>query len=151
MTYVREHDLAKEHPICIAGIKNAENAIKRAKKADIKRAQKLRAKAKAMLNEASELEYQANKYSEHNTKYAKQREEIEDAAYWKAREIIGKLPRNENGDYIDPAPFWIVTMRKTGELIGEFQGEEYSDVLRVICPHDDPRSWSDFECVRKPA
>jgi len=148
MTYTREHDLAKEHPICRKGIDDAEKAVVRAKAADKAKAARLRDKAQKMLDEALELEYRANRYSEYETVYAELRSEIEDKAYWAARAAIGVLPRDENGDYTTPAPWWDVTLRETGEFIGQYQGEERSDVLRVVCPKDSNNNWSDFDVER---
>lgn len=147
VTYTREHDLASVHPLKLAAEKKADAAVKRLRKSYRAKANKLRVKAEAMLAEASELDYLANKHSEYETPFAKLRDEIEDAGYWAAREVIGTLPRDDDGNYVDPAPKWRASYN--GEFIGIFQGEERYDVLREICPPKvDDRNWSDFEIER---
>lgn len=143
MTFVREHALAIRHPLNLAGHRRADAAVKAGRKYDRDLAARKRARAEKLLEEASELEYQANKFYEHETRYAALREKIEDEAYWAARAAVGELPRDENGEYTTPAPLWRVTLGD--EVIGEFRGEERYDVLRVVCPKGDPRNWGDFE------
>ncbi len=143
MTYIREHELAQTHSLTQAALKKADRAVSAARKKMLRKAEKLRAKAEEMLSEASELSYTANKNREYDTPFATLREKIEDEGYWLARAEIGTLPRDDAGNYIDPAPYWKVTYN--GEHVGTYQGEETSDVLRIVCPKDDGRSWGDFE------
>lgn len=144
MTYVREHDLANAHPLYTKALKKADKTIEKKRKDMIALAQRLRIKAKALLEEASQLESDASRYSEYQTPFATLREEIENAGYWAAREAIGTLPRNEAGEYLEPAPFWNVSYN--GEYLGKFQGEERYDILRMVCPVGvDDRRWQDFE------
>lgn len=136
------------HPLTLAGLKKADATIKRMRKADARRAEKLREKAQQMLEEASELADRASATWRECDVYKAKRDEIEDGAYWAARKLIGTLPRDADGNYTTPAPMWDVTYK--GEHVGQFQGEERCDVLRVVCPHDDKRdrNWSDFEVER---
>jgi len=143
--FIREHELANEHKLTLAANKKAEKTIERMKAADRAKAKLLREKAEKMLSEASDLEYEAGRYALCD-RYKAKKDEIEEAGYWTAREIIGTLPRDENDDYIDPAPFWRVSYK--GEDLGTFQGEQGSDILRLVCPADDPREWHHFTLVR---
>lgn len=147
MTFVREHGLAMAHPLKLAGEKRADAAIKRMRKAMHVKAEKLRAKANKLLDEASELSYLSTKHTEYGTVFAEKRTEIEDAAYWAARAAVGLHPRDADGEYIEPAPFWRVSYG--GEVVGTYQGEERCDVLRQVCPpKTDDRRWSDFTVER---
>lgn len=142
-TYVREDALARQSPLILAGEKKADATIKRMRKAMRRKADKLREKAEKILAEASELDYLAGKYTESDTIFATKRAEIEDAAYWAAREAVGLLPRDDDGEYIDPAPFWRVSYN--GDVVGTYQGEERYDALRQACPpKTDDRKWSEF-------
>lgn len=144
MTFVREHDLASEHPIALAGKRKADAAVKRLRKSYAAKAEKLRAKAEKMLEEASDLGYLASKFSEYETPFATLREKIEDAAYWEARAAIGIFERDDKGEYLTPAPQWNVTHK--GEFIGVFSGEERYEILRQVCPAGtEGRNWGEFE------
>lgn len=146
MLYVREHTLAQSHPVTIAGQRRADAAVRAGIRYDRALAQRKRERAQKLLDEASELEYQAGQATyghEYKTRFKAIREEIEDRAYWEARAEIGTLPRDESGEYTTPAPLWTVSYM--GEHIGVHRGEERCDVLRIVCPRGDERSWSDFE------
>lgn len=145
MSCHREHEAATTHPLNLTGQRRAEATVERMKKADRRKAERLRRKAEQLLEEASELEYRSHRYPDHEV-YKVARDEIEDAAYWAAREAIGVFPRDANGDYLTPAPLWRVSFG--GEVLGEFRAEERFDVLRIVCPHDDTRSWGDFELTK---
>lgn len=143
MTYVREDTAARQHPLFLKGLKDADRAVAKMRRDYAKRALKLEARAEKMLEEARELSYLATRYHEYETPYSAKRTEVEDAAYWAARRAIGTFPRDESGDYVVPAPMWNASYQ--GEFIGQFQGEERCDILRQACPKGDERNWSDFE------
>lgn len=146
LEFVREHDLAQSHPLATAAVKKADHAIAAARKTMLRKAKALRAKAEAMLDQASNLEYDAQKDREYGTPFAVLREKIEDAGYWAARNEIGTLPRKADGNYLAPPPKWAVSYN--GESLGVFEGEERCDVLGIVCPPKDDRNWGDFEVER---
>lgn len=77
MIYVREHEAASVHRLTVAGQKKADRTIARMRKQMRAKAAKLRERAEALISEASELEYLANRYGEYETPFAKVRDEIE--------------------------------------------------------------------------
>lgn len=70
MTFMREHDAANHHPLKIKREADAETAVRRAEKADLRQTERLRANAERFLEEASNLEHEASRHTEYETKSA---------------------------------------------------------------------------------
>jgi hypothetical protein len=86
----RRHKLATEHPLNKAAQRKADRAVAARRKAMKRKAEKLRERAEAMLNEASDLDWKADRpeYYEGNDELKELREKIEDEGYWAARRAI---------------------------------------------------------------
>ena len=84
----RRHKLATEHALNKAALRKADRAVAARRKAWKRKAEKLRERAEAMLAEASDLSWQADR-AEYNVPELKElREKIEDEGYWAARRAI---------------------------------------------------------------